>query len=655
MIFIDLETFNPVHDVREVGAHKYAENAEILICCFAIDDGPVHRIDWTPEVIRCNAYDLLSELWAFHRKAAHYAGFERAVLNRHGFKSAPDDWDDTAVLALTAGLPAKMSTACALLGYEADEAKDKRGARLIQRFCKPAPSNHKADRYTRETHPDEWGEFIEYCAQDVEVCRRLWRDLPAWVYAKERENWLLDQRINDRGLPIDTAFASAAVNTINAIRCELDAELSKLTGGAVPVATEVLALRDWVMARGVRTDSVDKAAVERLLADEDLPADVRRALQIRQQAGRASVAKYVSAAHNSTDGRLYDSTQFYGANRTGRQAGRQLQPQNMARPKLKGREVEQARAALAKGTVDVLFADPIEAAASCVRTVIAAKPGKKIVAADLSNIEGRKLAWVAGEQWKLDAFRAYDEGTGPDLYKLAYARAFDLSVERIVDEERQVGKVMELALGYQGSIGAFNQMAKAYGVNLPDETVFDLVARWRDAHPATRGLWYAVEDAAIRAVSNPGKTFAVRMLRFQCVEYGRWRWLLVRLPSGRLLCYFAPQLVEVESRGAIKLQLRYTGQVIGGHWSEIATYGGKLVENIIQASARDVLMHGMHAAEAEGYDIVLTVHDEIVCEVDDRPEYNPQDLSALMAAGPAWCEGLPLAAAGFESRYYKKG
>lgn len=658
MITIDLETFNRVHDVRKVGAHKYAENAEILICCFAIDDGQVYRLDWTGEVIDTEEYDLLASAWRHHRKCAHHAAFERCVLNRWGFPSQPEDWDDTAVLALTVGLPAKMSTLCSVLGLTTAEGKDKRGQQLINRFCSPAPANHRADRYTRDTHPGEWAEFSDYCAQDVEVCRRLWTLLPHWVYDMERANWLLDQHINDRGLPIDSAFCSSAINAINRSVNLLHDELRRITQGQVPLATEVLALRTWVMAQGVATDSVDKASIEALLDDPDLPPNVRRALEIRQQAGRASVAKYVSAWSNATKGRLYGALQFYGANRTGRWAGRQLQPQNMARPKLKGREMDQARLALLRDVADVLFADPIDVAASCVRSVICAPPGKQLISSDLANIEGRMLAWLAGEAWKLEAFRAYDAGTGPDLYKLAYARAFDLSVDRIKDDERQIGKVMELALGYQGGVGAFATMAKTYGVDLPESTIVDLVARWRENHPCVRRLWREVEDAAIIATRNRGKTYRVRDLRFRTGTDAneRWTWLLIKLPNGRLLCYFDPQLEDYESpRFGPQTKLSYTGQVVGGHWSRIATYGGKLVENITQACARDVMAEGMQRAEAAGYPVILTVHDEVVTECPESGDYTPEALSALLARVPTWAPELPLAAAGYASRYYRKG
>lgn len=654
-MFIDLETYNPVHDVRNVGAHKYAQNAEILILCYAIDDEPVRRIDWTVPVGTSDVMPLFMEQWSIHRKAAHHAAFERRVLDQQGFPSSPEDWDDTAVLTLTCGLPAKMATAGTVLGLADGEGKSKRGQQLINRFCKPAPSNHKAERYTRETHPEEWAEFIEYCAQDVEVCRLFWRDLPHWVYDMERANWLLDQKINDRGLPIDTAFADRAINSVNGELYRLNRELETVTGGAVPDAYQILSLRNWVNARGVAADSLAVEALEDLLGRVDLPNDVRRALEIRQLAGRASVAKYVSALYNSTKGRLYDSIQFYGANRTGRTAGRQLQPQNMFRPKIFGRELAQARQSLRNDTAHILFANPIEVAASCVRTVIAAPAGRKLVASDLANIEGRMLAWIAGEQWKLDAFAAFDAGNGPDLYKLAYARAFDLPVERVTKDERQVGKVMELALGYQGGIGAFVEMAKTHDVDLPETTILDLVAGWRGAHPATRQLWNEVQSAAIAAVVTPGLIFKVRMLRFQCVEHNRWRWLLIKIPNGRLLCYFDPRVEEFEHpKWGVQHKLSYTGQIIGGTWGRVPTYGGKLVENITQAASRDVLYGGMHHAEDAGYPIVLTVYDEIVAETPDTEEFNPEALSELMTRVPTWCEGLPLAADGYQDKFYRK-
>lgn len=295
------------------------------------------------------------------------------------------------------------------------------------------------------------------------------------------------------------------------------------------------------------------------------------------------------------------------------------------------------------------MASAMEAISSSVRAMIAAPPGKKLVVADLANIEGRVLAWLAGEEWKLQAFRDYDAGTGPDLYKLAYSRAFDAPLDKVTKDDRQVGKVMELALGFQGGHGAFSTMAAAYGVVLSDAAVSACVSGWREAHPNVRKLWYGAEKAAIKAIENEGTSYEVRGLRFRCGAFNAYRWLTMRLPSGRALAYYNPQITDDG-------KVTYTGQIIGGTWGLNYTYGGKFVENAVQGLARDVLMHGAQttAQAGTGYDIVLTVHDEIVCETPVRPEFNVQTLCGYLTTPPPWSKGLPLAAAGYEAYAYRK-
>ena len=648
MLFIDIESYSEL-DIKEVGAYRYARSAELLLVGYAIDDGPAQVWDCTAE--RLAPADFLQAWRNGQPRCAHNAAFERLVLYWDDFPSEPEDWHDTSVLALTCGLPGALAKVGEVLGYDKAEAKDKNGYRLINLFCMPAPKNHKVRRYTAKHKPEEWARFIGYCRRDVEVCRRLWRELPrGWVYDKERENWLLDQHVNDRGIALDEAFARAAVREAGEALRLANRELGVLTDGAVTAVSELLSLREWLAkSQNVMVESLDKAAVAELL-EQNLPSSARRALELRQSAGRSSVAKYEAALAAAVDGRLCGSLQFYGANRTGRWAGRLVQPQNLPRPAMHGVELEQARDAIREGLVDVLFADTLGAVSDCVRSVFVAPEGQKLVVADLSNIEGRMLAWLAGEQWKVEAFEAFDAKRGPDLYRLTYARSFGIPVERVTDDQRQVGKAEELALGYGGSINAFASMGKNYGVSLPEDTVLDVVRRWRMAHPRTVGLWRACEDAAIAAVRKPGTTYKVRELRFRAEKHGRWLWLLVRLPSGRLLCYFDPQLDEQRGR----VELSYTGQLIGANWGRVPTRGPKLVENIVQAASRDVLMAGMHAAEGAGYAVVLSVHDEVVTEVPDSPDYTVAALCGFLTRPLSWCPGLPLAAKGYEARHYRK-
>lgn len=650
MIYIDIETFSEL-DVTEVGVHAYAAHwsTEIMLVCFAIDDGPV--ITWDRTICATPHAQLLAE-WPRHRKCAHNATFERVLLNAcmpAHFSTRPEDWDDTAVIARTCGLPGKLSTVCDVLGVDESVAKVKGGDRLVTLFCKPAPRNHKAYRYTRENRPDKWIEFVEYCQHDVLACRHLAKTLPQRVYRLERDNWIMDQRIGDRGLPVDLDFARAAICESTAALYEANERLHHITGGAVADVNKTAAL-----AQFVGTESVAKDSVRTLLASDTLGPEQREALEIRQRCGRSSVAKYQRMIDSATeDGRVKDALMFYGAPRTGRDSGQLLQPHNMLRPSAEFEEVAallMARDAVLRGTVRWLYDDPIGTIASLARTGIAAKRGRKLVVADLSNIEGRKLAWLSGEEWKLQAFRDFDAGTGPDLYRLAYARAYGIDIDDVSKFQRLIGKVMELALGYQGSVGAFESMGANYGLALPLAEQLNAVDFWRGAHPRTVKLWYSCERAALQAVRFPRDIFEVGRLAFKVVQHGAHKWLAMRLPSGRLLYYYEPRIVG-QGRDS---KLVYTGHIIGSTWGPVETYGGKEVENGTQASARDVLFHGLRNATAAGFEVVLHTHDEIVADCPDSDEWNVARLVECMTSPTDWFEGLPLAAAGYESDVYRK-
>jgi DNA polymerase len=444
------------------------------------------------------------------------------------------------------------------------------------------------------------------------------------------------------------------------------------------------------------------STLERRINDPDLPIELRELLAIRLQASTTSTSKYKTLINGvSSDGRLRGCLQFCGAQRTGRWAGRLFQPQNLPRPVLKQDNIDFGIAALKAGVVDLFYDNVMELTSSAIRGCIIAPKDRKLVVSDLSNIEGRAAAYLAGEGWKLQAFRDFDTflfdtfgkkildakgkplRKGHDLYNLAYAKAFDIPVEKVEDHQRQIGKVMELMLGYEGGVGAFITGAASYGIDLeelgniawnliPQETkdearriwnwankkkaTFDLSERayivcdsfkrlWREAHPAISGYWPELQQTVVDAINSPGKTFVSRKLKIR--RDGAW--LRIVLPSGRALCYASPQV----ENGRIS----YMGiNQYSRKWSRTYTYGGKLFENVCQAFARDVMAYNMiNKVKPAGYSIVLTVHDEVITEAPDNDNFSAPHLSSLLASNPPWAHDMPLAAGGFEAYRYKKG
>lgn len=667
-LWLDLETYSDI-PIKN-GAHKYAEGAEVLLVAFAWDEEPVVVWDCTEGVWDTFARGLQKAVDQADRVVIHNSAFDRTVLRHCGVDLPVDKIDDTMITALAHSLPGSLGQLCDVLGVPQDKSKDKAGRRYIQLFTKPCPRNWKIRRATRETHPDEWKAFIEYARLDVDAMRNIHRRLPHWNNTHgERHLWQLDQRINDRGVAVDLDFAKSAIGAFSRATRSLAARAAALTGGIVSSTTQRQKFIDYLRdVRGFEADDLTKGTVEGMLKGE-LDPKVRELLEIRQQAAATSPAKYkVLIEATSRDGRLRGTIQFCGAARTGRDAGRIFQPQNLPRsPDWFDGEVQEATIeAIKYDCEDIIYDNVSERCAFAVRGTLLAGRGKKLVIADLSNIEGRVLAWLAGEDWKIEAFKEYDKGVGPDLYKVTAGRILNKDPFEVTKTERQnQGKVPELAGGYGGGLGAYRKMGGDTFNAMDDDTIGEIVKAWRAAHPATKRLWYDVEGAvrsAVRAnretaytthsplsiVTSPG--CEVRgLLRVDTakgpddVDYVR-----IRLPSGRYLCY---RNMHINADG----QLVYEGiNQFTRKWELLETYYGKLVENIVQAIARDVFMSGMRKAEEAGYCVVLRVHDELVCEVPDDPEYTHERLAEMMATNPSWSIGLPLAAAGFESYRYRK-
>ena len=650
-LWLDTETFGTI-PIKH-GAHRYAEAAEVLLVAIAVDDQPTEV--WDTQDLPDWRRDLQARVDEADHVVIHNSAFDRTVLRHCGVNIPVGKVEDTMVLALQHSLPASLGQLCEVLGVPQDKAKDKEGRRHIQLFTKPAPKNWKLRRASRDTHPDEWKAFIEYARRDVDAMRDIRGRIPRWnANRAEIDLWRLDQAVNDRGVAIDGDLARSAIRAFERATRSLAARAAAITDGAVSSTTQrdvmLTYLRD---KRGVQTGDLTKASVETLLKGTLDPV-ARELLEIRQQAAATSPAKYkalLDAA--SSDGRLRGTIQFCGAARTGRDAGRIFQPQNLPRtPDWFDGDVQEATIeAFKHDCEDVLYDNVSERCAFAVRGCLVAAPGRKLVIADLSNIEGRVLAWLAGEDWKIEAFKAYDRGQGPDLYKVTAGRILGKDPFDVTKEERQnQGKVPELAGGYAGGLGAYRKMGGDTFNAMDDDAIMEIVQAWRKAHPATKRLWYDVEGAVRSAVREKGDSFDVRgLLRCDYVDgpdgvgYAR-----VRLPSGRYLCY---RDMQIDDAG----NLSYEGtNQLTRKWERVETYYGKLVENIVQAVARDVFMAGMRRAELEGYPVVLRVHDELVCEVPDDPAFTHERLAGMMATNPGWSIGLPLSAAGFESRRYRK-
>jgi len=648
-LFLDTETFCEVPITN--GTHAYAERAEVMLVPYAWNDDAPVVLDLTVDATLAQVRALVDEA---DEIVIHNSPFDRTVLRWSGVDVPIEKVHDTMVWALEHSLPASLGTLGEVLGLPADKAKDKAGKRLIQLFCKPRPKNMKLRRAWLDSHPQEWEEFKAYAASDIISMREVRKLLPKWNEGHaERSLWLLDQVMNERGIAVDQDLATAALRAFQRTSASLAKETADLTNGAVTSLTQRGRMLTYLDEEHdfVPLD-MTKGTVNAYLKEGAAPLsdEVRKLLEIRQQVAATSPSKYKALLGAvSSDGRLRGTIQFCGASRTGRDAGRIFQPQNLPRPVLDADVIETGIEAMKADCEDLIWQNVSELCTSAVRGCLVAPPGRKLVVADLSNIEGRVLAWLAGESWKLQAFRDYDAGIGEDLYKITAGRILAKEPKDVTKAERQVsGKVPELACGYGGSVGAFSTMGALYGVNLPEDEVLDIVRAWRKAHRAVVSFWYDVEYAAKAAVREPTGTFKVRGLTFSTGHAGPFSWLRMRLPSGRYLCYPGARLDEDK-------QLTYLGtNQYTRKWEELRTYGGKLVENATQAVARDVLMHGVRLAEAGGYGVVMRVHDELLCETPDSEDFTVEGLSACMSRVPAWAIGLPLAAAGFETYRYKK-
>jgi DNA polymerase bacteriophage-type len=683
-LFLDTETFSETPIAN--GTFAYAETVEVMIVSWAVDDGETKVWDVTSTPLTPD--ELVHALAEADEIIVHNSQFDRTVV-KHYFSDIflpLDKIHDTMSRARAHSLPGGLGKLCEIFSVPVDQAKDKAGHSLIQLFCKPRPKNSALRRATRETHPKEWAQFLDYAKLDISAMRVIYKKLPRWNFEGfEKAFWKTDAIINERGVAIDLDLVNAAIHTIGTRSIELSSETAKATNDEVQKTTQRDRLLEYIeKIYGVKFTDLTASMVDKALNDDSLPQQLKDLLLLRAEASLSSTAKYKKFLNaTSKDGRLRGMFVYCGAARTGRAAGQTVQLHNLARPSMKHEDIEIGIDAIKNDCADLLFPNVMSLASNALRGCLIAAPGKKLVISDLSNIEGRVLAWLAGEQWKIDAFRDFDAGVGVDLYKLAYARAFRIDHKDVTKEQRQIGKTLELACGYQGGVGAFNTFATAFGIDLDDladrawesipsdvleeaRGMWEWVVKekrtlglskrafiasdslkrmWRRAHPRIEKLWNEVDAQVKDAASYTGGFQGRRFGMLQGIRVGAWTRIV--LPSGRSLCY--PSM-RVDNDG-----LSYAGvNPYTRQWGRVRTYGGKIVENITQAVARDVLVQGIMNAEASEYPVVAHVHDEIVCEVPDTHEYSVDKLSSFMTTNIPWASGLPLAAAGFETKRYRK-
>lgn len=642
---IDIETFSNV-DLARCGVYKYSEveEFEILLLGYAFDDEKVEVVDLAQgetvpkEVIRAMTDPNVI-------KTAFNANFERTCLSRYFNLDMPaKQWRCSAAHSLSLGLPGNLAGVAKCLNLE--EQKMDEGKALIRYFsipCKPTKSNGKRQRNLPRHDMEKWELFKEYCKRDVEVEREIRRKIENYPMTKEElELWFLDQEINDYGIKVEKKLVLNAVVCDEEYQKELYEEAAKLTSLENP--NSPAQLKAWLSSKGVLVDSLAKAKVKELMEEVE-DEEIIKVLQLRQEMSKTSVKKYEAMDRaRCKDKRMRGLLQFYGA-ATGRWAGRILNPQNLPRNDMN--DLDLARQLLLQGNYELLhllFDSVPDVLSQLIRTAFIPTKGNRLIVSDFSAIEARIISWIAGEKWRQDVFNSHGK-----IYEASASQMFKVPLEEVTKDSplRQKGKIAELALGYQGSVGALKSMG-ALKMGLCEEELKPLVDTWRRANSNIVNLWWSVEAAAIRAVKERTTIDMQYGLRF----YYQGGMLFIRLPSGRSLAYVRSR-IDIDERFG-KDKLTYEGIVPGTRkWGRVDTYGGKLTENIVQAIARDCLAVSMMRLDKAGYRISFHVHDEVVLDVP-KDFGSLKEVEKIMGKPIDWAPGLPLRAEGFEANYYKK-
>lgn len=642
---IDIETYSSI-DLKTAGVYKYvsAPDFEILLFAYSVNNGPVAIVDLaSDEKLPEDIMTALTDPAVL--KTAHNANFERTcIASFFGIETDPDQWECTMVRVSMLGLPLGLDQVSKVLALPVE--KNAAGKALIKYFsipCKPTKVNGQRARNLPHHAPEKWENFKQYCIGDVEVEQALRVKTKFFqIPAAEKKLWSLDQKINDRGVMLDPVLIQNAIRFDAVAKDKMTREAIELTGLDNP--NSAAQLKTWLTKEmEEEVYSLKKENLPALLASAETDA-VKRVLELRSELSKTSVKKYMAMQKAiGDDNRVRGLFQFYGANRTGRWGGRLIQPQNLRKNDLK--DLGLARKLVRDNCLEAVelgFGIP-DTLSQLIRTAFTASVGNELLVSDFSAIEARVIAWLAGEQWKIDVFNTHGK-----IYEAAGAQMFKVPIESITkgSKLRDKSKISELALGYQGGAAALIKMG-ALRMGLEEDELKPLVALWRAANPNIVRYWYKVEDAAIKAVAEPGYLVKLNNIYFKVEN----NFLFITLPSGRRLAYVRPRLKAGQFG---KDMIVYEGMdQVTKKWEWQETYGGKLVENIVQGTARDILGESLIKLDAKGYAIVMHVHDEAAIDHAKGTD-ELKNIIRIMSEPLSWTKGLPLAAEGYSTFYYKK-
>lgn len=670
--FLDFETRSTVN-LKKCGADVYARHPSTELMCTgwtfdgeAVRLDPGHKLD--SRVIDHVAYG--------GKVVIQNAAFELAIWNnvcvpKYGWPPlGAEQTICTLAMSYAMALPGALADSAPALGMTLN--KDSEGHRVMLQLSQPRSGPDEkclkckgsgllgdiiecvcVEWYTRDSHPEKFEKLDNYCKQDIEVERGLFKRLMR-LAPREHELWLLDHKINQRGIAVAVPAVKAALEIVSIEKKLANEAMKAATDGVVSTIGANMQLKEWLNARGMKCEGVAKADVKDML-DSDPPPEIRRVLEIRKGASKSSLAKLVAMLLGiCEDERLRGMFQFHGAGATGRYAGRRVQLQNVPRSQIPQSDIEGIFAILEssrsphemRDMIELFYGPTLAMLVECLRGFLVAKPGHDLISMDFSGIEARVTAWLAGDESELQIFRS-----GKDIYRHTAAPVYGVAPEDLTPEQRQIGKVAVLSLGFGGGVGAFQQMAKNYLVKVPNSMAESIKVKWRETHPLIVAYWHTLERAAMSAIRNPGQKFRAGRIFYK--KSGSFLWCM--LPSGRVICYPYPKIEPVMTPwGEIRDQITaMTVDSDTGNWVREKVWYGKLIENAVQATARDLLTEAQFRLEAAGYPIVMHSHDENVAEIPVGFG-SLDEMSAIQGDSPAWAAGLPIECKGWRGKRYRK-